>query len=475
MSTKHFNARKFEAKYENKKIKIRHPPGITGEISKYIELQARYPVREAAIVGALGFISGTLGRAYSISQAGLNVYLIVTAQTGAGKESMTDGIERLQSGLHKLGLEAIYNYRTASDFSSGVALIKAAADKPSSFCIINESGIRFKKMLSAKAAAFEEDLKRAILDLYSKSGPNKIFYGKSYASIKDNIAIIHSPNLTIIGEGTTQTVFESLTTENLKEGFMSRFLIVTQPKDEFAMIPNFNHGAKPSRDLLKYLYKACMYSWSIESKIFNTETGNKDAHIRIGIDPKARKRFVLYEQDKRKKTRDNDEGLAELWTRAALNVLKISGILAVADNYRKPFITEEILDWSIYFVNHCIVSTSEQFGKTDVNSDDSERELYIINAINDYFKMDFNKKYNYGVRNKKLKEYPHIIPYSYLKKRADRNVLFSKNSLGFMRSFDQTIENLMTESVIKTVDNADLGLYQGVIYFEKDTEWREKK
>lgn len=53
--------------------------------------QAPYPVKEIAVAGALGLAAGVMGRAYNVSQTGLNQYILTLAPTGAGKRQWPQG------------------------------------------------------------------------------------------------------------------------------------------------------------------------------------------------------------------------------------------------------------------------------------------------------------------------------------------------------------------------------------------------
>lgn len=74
---------------------LRCPPGWAGVIAQYIYDQAPRPQAEAAIVASLGLLAGICGRQWSISNTGLNIYLVLVARSATGKEAIHSGVGRL--------------------------------------------------------------------------------------------------------------------------------------------------------------------------------------------------------------------------------------------------------------------------------------------------------------------------------------------------------------------------------------------
>lgn len=75
-------------------------------------------------MGALGMVSGIVGRQYNIPGSGLNLYLILLAATGTGKEGMATGINALVSKVRET-VPAVDQFVGPAEFSSGPALVKA--------------------------------------------------------------------------------------------------------------------------------------------------------------------------------------------------------------------------------------------------------------------------------------------------------------------------------------------------------------
>jgi hypothetical protein len=75
------------------------PPGLVGAVAEFIFEAAPRPVREIALVGAIGFVAGIVGRAFNVSGTGLNLYTLCLAPTGTGKEAINAGISKLVTAV----------------------------------------------------------------------------------------------------------------------------------------------------------------------------------------------------------------------------------------------------------------------------------------------------------------------------------------------------------------------------------------
>ena len=97
---------------------ITFPPGKAGEVAQVIYQSAPRPVAEIAIVGAMGLLAGVCGRAWTIPKSGLNVYLILLARSGVGKEAMQDGISMFinAASAKRQGVAEFFDF---NDYASG--------------------------------------------------------------------------------------------------------------------------------------------------------------------------------------------------------------------------------------------------------------------------------------------------------------------------------------------------------------------
>ena len=71
------------------------PPGVVGEIADYIYRSSVRPVPDVALAASIALCAGIVGRSYNVSGTGLNLYVILVAKSGVGKEGARTGINRL--------------------------------------------------------------------------------------------------------------------------------------------------------------------------------------------------------------------------------------------------------------------------------------------------------------------------------------------------------------------------------------------
>lgn len=124
------------------------PPGFLGEIAQYFYAQAPRPVPEIALAGAIGLIAGICGRAYNVSNppAGLNLYTLLLAPTGTGKEAIASGVTALMKAIRQ-AIPASAEFIGPASIASPQALVKHLANtSPSFVSILGEFGLTMQQM-----------------------------------------------------------------------------------------------------------------------------------------------------------------------------------------------------------------------------------------------------------------------------------------------------------------------------------------
>lgn len=188
-------------------------PGLVGELTEYFMSTATRPVYEIALAAALALMAGIAARSYNVSETGLNLYIILLAKTGSGKEGAAQGIEKLINAVRPQ-IPAIDGFIGPAIFSSGQALIKMLGDKPCFLSVLGEFGLTLQQMSHPRASSAEKALKRVLLDLYNKSGKKDMLRGSVYSDTDKNTKVVQSPAVTILGESTPETFLTHLA--NLK-------------------------------------------------------------------------------------------------------------------------------------------------------------------------------------------------------------------------------------------------------------------
>ncbi len=421
--------------YEEKGISW--PPGFAGYIAGYIYKSAPRPVKEVAIVAALGLLAGICGKAFSIPQSGLNLYIILVARSAIGKEAMHSGIASLMESVRNRLPQAM-NFVDFSDFASGPALSKAVA---ANSCFVNVAGEWGRKLRRlAKEDKNEgpmQQLRTVMTNLYQKSGPASIVGGITYSNKDQNIAAVSGVSYSMIGETTPSTLYESLTESMMDDGFLSRFTIIEYEGDR----PPHNYAAiqQPDQPLSDALAQLCHHSLTLLHRNARQEVLRDDESAEI-----------LYRFDLECDDRINgvtDEAQRQMWNRAALKVTRIAALLAVADNFLNPVIQRAHVDWALEVVRKDIYSMQKKLMAGDVGVHDHSRERKVISIMRDHIVNGVAKSYN--VPTKMIQH--GVIPKKLILARTNRLNSFTSHRMGSTVALNQTLQSLIDSGDVAEV------------------------
>lgn len=399
-----------------------YPPGLIGEIAEYIYRSAVRPVKEVGLIAALGLMAGLTGRQYNISGTGLNMYLIFLAKTGRGKEGIANGIDRITSEVQK-SIPQANRFRGPSAFASGPALVKTMGEKPVFLSILGEFGLTLQQICDPRANGAEVTLRKALLDLYQKSGWFSVLRASVYSDREKNTDDVRSPALSLLGESTPSTFLEGLGAQHIADGLIPRFSILeyTGPRPYL----NENNGFAPSDILINKMV-------DIFSLVLTMEAN--DAHMEVKMDSEAREisnAFEIWTTDVINNA--TNQSLAELWNRAHLKALKLSALIAVGVNISKPIVTKECMDWAIGFVKQDIDTLLIRFEQGDIGVGEEKQLVDLRRKVSAYFAgkppLQWRKFHNAG-----------IIPIRFIRQSLCNVASFKKDQKGSTRALAQTIE-----------------------------------
>ncbi len=321
-------------------VPLSFPPGVAGQIAQFIYDSAPRPVPEVAVVGALGFLAGICGRQWQLPGSGLNVYLILVARSAIGKEAMLSGVSKLVLAISR-DVPTASRFVDFTEYASGPALVKACVGNPCFVNVSGEIGRRIKGMSTARSTDPLSTLRTQMTNLYHKSTQDSTVGGIGYSATDNNVASVIGVSYSMIGETTPGTFLESLTTEMMEDGFMSRLTIIEYEGER----PDRNRAplAKPPAHLVGKLVALVSQADNLAFKNLTQPVGRTES-VAFTMDA------FEDECDQRIKASGTNESRRQMWNRAALKAARIAGLLAVADNYLTPCITDDHIDWAIGLV-----------------------------------------------------------------------------------------------------------------------------
>lgn len=424
------------------------PPGLVGSIAQFIYSQAPRPVAEIALAGAIGFVSGIIGRSYNVSATGLNQYVLLLAPTGTGKEAIARGIDKLMAEVQR-GVPAAVDFVGPAEISSAPALFKhLSRTAPSFVSMVGEFGLFFKQMCAEHAPPHLVSLRRALLDLFHKSGEGNVLRPTIYSDKDKNTTALLAPAFSMIGESTPEKFYEVLNEGMISEGLLPRFSMIEYTGHRPPL--NENHSiVRPSFELIQKLGELCAFSLQLNSQ-------NKAIHVQFEENAKAL--FDQFNQhcDDNINTADR-EIRRHLWNRAHVKAMKLAAIVAVGCDPYHPTITVEHATWAINFVVADVRNILGKFdaGEIGIDNDETKQLQTIINTIKLYVTSPFSDVEKY-IPNMGMLHSERVIPYAYLQRKLAAVAIFRKDRIGSSQAIKRALKTLVERGDISEVSRATM-------------------
>lgn len=435
------------------------PPGIIGELARYALAVSYNPVPEGALVAALGYACGLVARGFHINNLGLNQYIVFIADSGVGKEGGKRAIRAVHSKVYEKVPAAQYCLGSA-DFSAGVSLVKELVINPCMLGVAGEIGITLKVMLDPRAPAHTKELKRALTDAWSESGPNGRLSSRKYSDRSKNSDDVKRPALSVIGESVPSHFYGALSTETANDGFITRWLVVEYSGER----PDPNR--KPDTTVPAHLSERLQ-------DLFVCSKTNQDSNIMtpVRIEPIAEQAFYEFEDGiiQRVRALPPEHPVKAILNRTNEKALKLAGLLAACENPHDPVVTLEQAQWCMRFVTKADSHMISRFEDGSVGEGDETFEGHIRKAIRAYQAMTSEQR----AQNKCPKclldspAIPRMFFANYLKRRA----AFSNHRFGAARAIEVGISECLDNGVLIKLPpdkKKELGMRGGDAYLLGD-------
>lgn len=412
------------------------PPGLVGEIAQYIFTTAIRPVKEVALMGALAFVAGMVGRQFNIPGSGLNLYLILLAPTGSGKEGAASGISSLIAKVRET-VPSIDQFIGPAEFSSGPALIKALDNQPALFSILGEFGLRLQQMADSRANGAEKTLQKALLNIYSKSGWHQTESSTAYSDREKNTSTLYAPALTILGESTPETFFAKLTEEQVLSGLLPRFLFM-----EYTGLRPLKNSVSAFCDPDPTLVKKVA---DLAATCIQFQANNQCQPVIISGEAQA-----LYDEFDRKcdaRINTGSEVYKQLWNRSHLKALRLGAVIAVGCNAVNPTITADIAQWSLAVVEKDSAIITDRFENETIGEGEHLFESLVRKVTEDYLAMDYKTRLGYKIPKSIINE-PGIIPFTFYRRRLRQLAAFKNDKKGPVWAVDSALKDMVSADIL---------------------------
>lgn len=417
------------------------PPGLTGDLARYVHDSSMRPVKTVSIITAISALAGLCGRQWNITRSGLNMYLVLIARSAIGKEAMHSGLSAISNQL-EVKVPGSRKFFDFNSYVSGPALLKAVVDNPCTININSEWGRQMQRLAMENGQGPLQQLRTVMTMLYQKSDKNSVVSGLGYSDKANNINCQTGVSYSMVGESTPDTFYESITRAMMEDGFLSRFNFFEYRGKR----PKANRDPQLVMDpiLLNNLSNVAVQAINLAS---SKQTQDVQFHddawdILCDFDDECDKHINA----------NDDESVRQMWNRAHLKVSRMCALLAVADNPYNPVVYVNHVKWALECVRADMAMMYQRLVEGSIGKDDNSRERKIIDFIVNYFRRTVADSYVYRDSLRQM----GIIPRSDIARRMHSVASFNGHRLGTNQAVDLTLRSLCDSGMLKEVDKAKM-------------------
>jgi hypothetical protein len=326
--------------------------GLMGECARWIFDTSRSPIREFSVMSAIAAMSVFFGRrCVGPTGLGLNIYLVMVAPTGFGKNRPLTAPGIISRSFGDAGQRLIGPTNVTGDS----AIERALRISPCLLMPMDEFGLILQGATSRNAPPWTQTISRALLELHSRSEPDATWKAKLTADSKSETRPIEQPTLSILGASTPEEFYDGLTTNSTSNGFLNRLVVISvndRPKEqEIDAINRF------PVDLTERLKAAVEGFPQAPGNLSRTSFSDPSMTARMIAVPYAndgaKRRFQLVQTDKMRML-DSETELAGVAERVSENTSKLATIRAISRNPADPSVSVEDIEWAWAIIHRSI-------------------------------------------------------------------------------------------------------------------------
>jgi len=353
------------------------PPGMLGEITRWIDRNANKPVPVFAVHTALAFGSVVLGRRFkTIYNNWSALYFLAIGLSSGGKENAKSSIEAL---CNECGMGA----QIAGDFyTSSSGVLSALLGKPAHITVADEFG-KVLEQLSTKGGTTAVGTMKALIEAWGRCDgiirPQNYsqFLMKSHEKKEAEERLIHNPSLTLYGMTTPDVFFDTIGSSAAKDGTLNRFLIV---QSKMARQNIKLKRREPVPDSIKQWVQE-LHTMSAGLVDPATNSSMPPNPIEVGIGPEVMELFQEFDNECLA-LMDKYEGLSEMFGRCCEMSLRLAMIVAAGRSTALPMsITGPDYVWARNYVRHHAIATVEELMGSVSDSDFEAAKKQVMNLI----------------------------------------------------------------------------------------------
>ncbi len=344
------------------------PGGVLGGLMSYIEQSAPFYQPVFALAASLATLGAVLGQKVATSSnLRTNLYILGIGHTGTGKEAGRAAMIRL---LTECGMAGRLS---GENFASPAAIMRALVEHPVQVAFLDEIGHLFKA--TKNPMGYQAGILNLLTKLFSYAGG--IYLGDSYGSLDRKREPVRQPNLCIYGTSVPGRVFDNLTTEEVTDGFLPRWLLFELAAEK----PPRNKRTRvtiPSdlRDMMKLL----------EAITLERDPDNMLTTVPsiCPFQPDAEALMDAFEEECRRRQNEVRESApmeAGILNRAAEHAAKLALVRACSDACGPQPIFAEHAQWAIDLVRYVSADMITQANERVFQNEEDAELGRVLNLI----------------------------------------------------------------------------------------------
>jgi len=322
---------------------IKEPVGILSDIAAYYNATSGNEQRWFAVQTALCVTSVLLGRKFMTNHVNYtSLYFLNVAKSSTGKEHIKDVLEDI---LEQTGQEKLVG---GDGYTSAGAVFSALMNRPRHVTFIDEFGL-YLEAANKSSTGNQKDANNQLMQCYSRQKGtlrppqySMMTVTKDKQKELDGREIRH-PAITLIGTTTPSTLFENIDIKAVASGFLNRFIVSISDAERDV---RRHKEPMPVPDRIKNWVEA------IEERRGNDMETHKERPDLIVIPftdaamkkSEAFNRWVVEYQKELESLQ-----LAEVLGRTNEHSMKMALICALARDPNAETVTEEDMDWAIWY------------------------------------------------------------------------------------------------------------------------------
>jgi hypothetical protein len=355
------------------------PPGAVGDFARFTVSCARFPSPHLALVSALAFTAGLVGRRYK-GPTGLrsNLYIVGLAESGFGKDITIRTSEALaDSTVHGSGV-------SQKLFMDKIRSMPGIAGKlrktPSCVAVQDEFGRWLAEHTGKNVATHKAEIASALMEL--TGAPAGSWGGMEKA--EGNIARIIQPCFSIHGISTPSTFWGALGSSNISEGLLPRMVLidvgnrepvkVREPAGDLDNIP-----ADLSEKVAMLLGGQSQYHGPFYAMAAKSDE-KPFPMVTVGTDEGVRDFFEEFDDRVRAMKSSIDRRYWPILNRVGENAARLAMIVAVGCDPRSPIITMDIQQWANEVAEHSL-RVILKGADTNIADNDRQAEYLRVRAM----------------------------------------------------------------------------------------------